>query len=217
MNIELFTAFVLITIVLIITRGPDRHAHHFDRGNPRFAGCVDDGRRDDARQRLVAFGDSVGARLGARAYGPFVRGSALDRRGLSRLARRASVAACGRGRSATGGDRTRSVRAGPAGRAVESQDDRLLHRLPAAIRRPASAGGAAAGRDVRRIGLSRRGVGFRLGRRVRPRTRMVHAARASEIARQTFRNGFDRRRAVAFLGETPELTVRARRREGNRR
>ena len=132
--------------------------------------------------------------------------AALDRRDLSRLAWRAGVAACGKGRPRDRRHRAGPVRAGPPGRALESQDDRFLHRLSAAVHRPALGGRAAVGRDVRRLGGARRGVGFRLGGRVGLGTRMVHEARSGENARPTVRNRSDRRRLMAFFGQTPELT-----------
>ncbi len=179
MNIELFTAFLLITVVLIIVPGPIVTLDHFDRRHARRARRADHGGRHDAWQRLVAGGDRAGAQLGPRACRPVVHRAALDRRGLSDLARRAGVATRRGGGRGASGDRPHPLRARPAGRAVQSQDDRLLHRLPAAVHRSAAAGGTAASRNVRRLGPDRRRLGLRLGGRGGHGARLVHEAVAA--------------------------------------
>ena len=109
MNIELFTAFLLITIVLIIAPGPIVTLI--------ISTGVLQGRRaalvtvagTTARQRPPARGDRLRARLGACARRPPVQRAALDRRGLSHMARRSGVAACGRRRREADGDRPQAV------------------------------------------------------------------------------------------------------------
>ena len=137
MNFELFTAFLLITIVLIIAPGPIVTLIISTGVLQGRRAALITVRRDDARQRAPARGDRLRARLGARARRPPVQRAALDRRGLSHMARRSGVAACGRRRREADGDRPQAVPARDPGCAQQSEDHRLLHRLPAAVHRSA--------------------------------------------------------------------------------
>ena len=60
--------------------------------------------------------------------------------------------------------------------------------------------------DVRRHRRARRRLRLRLGGRRGDGSRMVHEAQAREAARPAFRNRPHRRRPVAFAGQTDELT-----------
>ena len=133
MNIELFTAFLLITVVLIIVPGP-----------------------------IVTLVISTGATRGVRAALTTVAGTTLGNAlllaaialGLNWVHAHADLlftalrwtgAAyliwlgvqawrhAGEGGERAFGDRPHPFRSRPAGRAVQSEDDRLLHRLPAAV------------------------------------------------------------------------------------
>ena len=137
MNIELFTAFLLITVVLIIAPGP-----------------------------IVTLVISTGATRGVRAALTTVAGTTLGNAvllaaiasGLNWVHAHADLlftalrwtgAAyliwlgvqawrhAGEGERGARRQRPRALRARPSGRALQSEDDRLLHRLPAAVHRSA--------------------------------------------------------------------------------
>ena len=210
MNIELFTAFLLITVVLIIVPGP-----------------------------IVTLVISTGATRGVRAALTTVAGTTLGNAvllaaialGLNWVHAHADLlftALRWTGaayliwlgvqawrHAGEGGEQIletgpHALRARPACRALQPEDDRLLHRLPAAVHRSAAAGGAAACRDVRRLGADRRRVGLRLGGRGRHGTRLVHEAVASQIAWPALGNSPHRRGFVAVARPTNELTGRIR-------
>ena len=180
MNIELFTAFLLITIVLIITPGPI--VTHIISTVCRSAGRADCGRGRDARQRPALGGDRLRARLGPCARRSPVE--ALRWTGAAYLVwlgvQAWRHAGEGEARLMETG-RTRFAR-GIAGRPLQSENDRVLHRLPAAVPRSQAAGGAAARGYVRRHRCSRRRLRLRLGDRRRPGPRVVHEARPGETA-----------------------------------
>ena len=207
MNIELFTAFLLITIVLIITPGP-----------------------------IVTLIIATGATQGPRAALTTVAGTTLGNAfllaaigfGLDWVHAHADLlfeALRFTGAAYLVWLGVQAWRhAGEGGqKPMETGRARFMRGLLVALSNPktivfftaflpqflelALAGGTAIGGDVRRIGGACRGVGFRLGGGVRLGTRMVHEACAGEAARPAFRNRVDRRRFVAVLGQTPELTI----------
>ena len=146
MNIELFTAFLLITIVLIITPGPI------------VTLIISTGVLQGRRAALTT---AAGATLGnavllaaiASALG-WVHAhadllfEALRWTGAAYLVWLGVQAwrHAGEGDARLMETGRAQIRARNSGRAIESEDDRLLHRLPAAVHRPQAAGGAAAHR-----------------------------------------------------------------------
>ena len=208
MNIELFTAFLLITIVLDHHARSDRHPRHFDRGHPRFAGCADDRRR--AR------------RSATRCCS---RRSASGSTGCTRMPTCCSKPCAGPARPISFGSACRlgGMRERAARSCMETGRTRFVRGLVVALSNPKTivfftaflpqfldprlpAGPQLAAMCVV-VGVACRRVGLRLGGRVGPRTRMVHEACAGEIARSTFGRRFDRRRILALLGQTAELTA----------
>jgi len=93
------------------------------------------------------------------------------------------------------------------GGAVESEDHRILHGLPAAIRRSETACGDPAPRHVRGHCAVRGAVGFGLGDCVRHGPCLVHAAGAGEIARPDVRGRADGRRHLAVARPADGLTL----------
>ena len=206
MNPELFTAFLLITFVLIIAPGP-----------------------------IVTLVISTGATRGVRAALTTVAGTTLGNAlllaaialGLNWVHAHADLlftalrwtgAAyliwlgvqawrhAGEGGDADPRDGPHPFRSRPACRAVQSEDDRFLHRLPAAVHRSAAAGGTAACRDVRRLGADRRRLGLRLGGGGRHGARLVPEAGPCQIARPALGNSPHRRGFVAVARQTDELS-----------
>ena len=80
------------------------------------------------------------------------------------------------------------------------EDHRVLHGVPAAIRRSVLAGGASIIRHVRDVYSDRLDLRFRLGHRIGTRARLVHEAVARQIARPHVRRGADRRRHLVVAG-----------------
>ena len=156
MNIELFTAFLLITIVLIIAPGPI------------VTLIISTGVMQGRRAALIT---AAGATLG-NAVLLAVIASALGwvhaHADLLFTALRWTGAAyliwlgiqawrhAGEGDARLMESGPGPVRARNSGRALQSEDDRLLHRLSAAVHRPQAAGGTAARGHVRRHGRARR-------------------------------------------------------------
>ena len=150
MNPQLFAAYLLITFVLVIAPGPI------------VTLVVTTGATRGVRPALATV---VGTTLGnallltAIALGlSWVLANALILFEVMRwagaayldLSRRPGLARRGQGGGPAAGRRPRPFRPRPRGGADQSQDDRLLHRLPAAVRRPVAAGGAPARGHVRR-------------------------------------------------------------------
>ena len=207
MNIELFTAFVLITIVLIITPGP-----------------------------IVTLVISTGATQGSRAALTTVAGTTLGNAlllaaigfGLDWVHAHADLlfdALRWTGAAYLVWLGVQAWRhAGEGGqRLMETGRTRFVRGLLVALSNPKTivfftaflpqfvdprlpAGPQLAAMCVVSVLLAG-GVGFRLGGRVGLRARMVHETKAGEAARPAFRNRSDRRRVMAVLGEAPELTV----------
>ena len=206
MNLELFTAFLLITVVLIIVPGPIVTLVISTGATRGVRAALTTVAGTTLGNALLLAAIALGLELGPRACGPVVHRAALDRRGLSDLAWRAGVATRRGGGRAAPGDGPHSLRSRPACRPVQSEDDRLLHCLPAAVHRSATAGGAAACRDVRRFGADRRRLGLRLGGRGRHGARLVHEAGPRQIAWTALGNSPHRRRFVAVARPTDELS-----------
>ena len=175
-NPQLFAAYLLITFVLVITPGPI------------VTLVIATGATRGVRPALATV---VGTTLGnallltAIALGlSWVLANALILFEVMRWAGAAYLVYLGvqawrgaaRAAEPSAGRRPCPFRPRPRGGADQSQDDRLLHRLPAAVRRPVAAGRAPARRHVRGVdadgGDDRHGLG---GRR-RPRSRLVHEA-----------------------------------------
>ena len=153
MNWQLFTAFLLITLVLFLIPGPIVTLVIATSVSKGLRAGLDHRRRNILRHRRAAGGDRVGLELDPQSRALLVRDAALGRRPLSDLARHPGVAR-GRRRHAVAAERSRAVRARIAGRVVEPQDDRVLHGIPAAIRRSGPADCAPARRHVRGVGAA---------------------------------------------------------------
>jgi LysE type translocator len=203
MNAELFAAFVLITVVLILTPGP-----------------------------IVTLVIATGATQGVRAALTTVAGTTLGNtfllaaiafglnwvlknatvlfevlRCLSRLARHPGLAGRWNEQQSRRAWRPGQFCARRAGRGVEPEDDCVFHGFPAAVYRSRSAGGAPARRHVHRLSVARGRDRLCLGRCRRPWPRMVPKASASQAARAALGQHADRRWNLAVAGATAQLAV----------
>ena len=98
MNLELFSAFLLITLVLFVTPGPIVTLVISTGATQGTRAALIDGRRRDARQCAAARLASPSASAGIIRYTRRdFRGAALGRRRLSGVARHPGLAACRRG------------------------------------------------------------------------------------------------------------------------
>ena len=182
MNPQLFTAFLLITFVLVIAPGPI------------VTLVITTGATRGVRPALATV---VGTTLGnallltAIALGlSWVLANALILFEVMRWAGAAYLIYLGvqawRGAAKAAnplpGRRPRPFRPRARRRADQSQDDRLLHRLPAAVHRPVAAGGAPARRHVRCDDADGRDDRHGLGDRLGSRPRLVHEAPARQVA-----------------------------------
>ena len=202
MNPQLFAAFLLITLVLVVTPGPIVTlvvATGATRGvRPALATVVGTTLGNALLLTAIALGLSwvlanalilfEVMRWAGAAYLVYLGVQAW--RGAAKAATAPPVA-----------DHVHFVR-GLSVALTNPEDDRLLHRLPAAVRRPVAAGGAPARRDVRGVDADGGDDRHRLGRRGRPRPRLVHAPVARQVARPALGKRADRRRRLAVAGET---------------
>src|SRR5262245_37161363 len=105
--------------------------------------------------------------------------------------------------------RTGALLARLRGGAVQPEDDRILHRVPAAVRRSRAASRTPACGDVRRVGAAGRMHRFRLGGGRRARPGVVPENLAGEAARTIVRRGADRRWPLAVAGTSAGLKAAA--------
>src|SRR3569832_203163 len=183
----------------------DRHARDRDRRHARHPGRVANGDRHDTRQRRAARLHRIRPELDPSDVGRGLRGDALCRRGLSDLARHPGLAQRQRADLRAGAVRAHECVARLRRGDDQSEDHRLLHGFPAAVRRSGAAGGPSAFRHVRRLGGDGRAARHGLGRRRRLRPRLFHAAAAAALARPRLRPRADRRRRLVVAGAAAGL------------
>ena len=172
MNWELFAAFLLITVVLVVTPGPIVTlviATGASRGIRAALITV----AGTTRETPCCLAHCPWLELGFAQCRGGVRDAALGRRGLPDLARHSGLAPCRSRRRYRAAGRARAFLARIHRRDVQPEDHRLLHRVPAAVHRRDPPGRAAAGRYVRRVGGRRRSYRRRLGRCGRAEPRLV--------------------------------------------
>jgi hypothetical protein len=197
MNWHLFTAFLLITTVLILVPGPIVTLVIATSASKGLrAGLVTVAGTSSGNAVLLAV---IALGLG------WILTHALTWFDMLRFAGAAYLIWLGiqawRGAGGAGGaERAGLFLAWLLGGAVEPEDHRVLHRVPAAVRRSEPPGRAAACDDVPGFGAARGAGRLRLGHSGWPRARLAHAARARQAARPHLRPHLDRRRDLVVAG-----------------
>ena len=205
MNYELFTAFVLITIVLILTPGPVVTLVIATGATHGVRAALTTVLGTTIGNAILISAIALGLELRAQECRRIVRSLALGGRGLSRLARHSGVARRGASRRRAAAC-ARAFLARHGRGADQSEDHRVFHGVPAAIRRSVLAGGASIICHVCDVYSDRLGHRFRLGHGIGNGARVFHEAVARQIARPHVRRGADRRRHLAVAGAPSGLT-----------
>ena len=205
MNYHLFSAFLIITFVLVIVPGPI------------VTLIIATGATRGTRAALLTVaGSTLGnaALLGLHRirleldlknlFGS-IRNHALDRRGVSVLAGHSVMAPCWRKRRG-------AVAAGPRVPFTrlrrghnQSENDCVLHGVSTAICRSQFAGWISARSDVHRVSDDGDGHGRRLGDRRRRRPQPVFQTDARTLARSTVRRGADWRWCLVVVRATSRV------------